>query len=306
VIYRVTHLTEYHYDLPVSSSHHELHLLLRTAGRQRVRSEELTITPAAAVRRDRIDYFGNRSTHLEIWEPHRHLAVLSRSEVEVTGGGAPRAAGGPAWEEVREAVRAPSGAELVEAASYAYESPYVGIIPAAAELAAPSFAPGRPLLDAVADLTRRIHAEFTYDPRATSVSTPVRDVLEHRRGVCQDFAHLEIACLRALGLPARYVSGYLVTSPPPGQPRLVGADASHAWVAAFCPGAGWFEVDPTNDVVPDEKHVTLAWGRDFGDVTPLRGVVMGGGAHSLTVSVDVVPVAEGGQSPPSAGHPPSQ
>jgi len=291
VIYRVSHLTEYQYEQPVSSSHHELHLLLRAAARQRVRSEELTVTPGAAVRRDRVDYFGNRSTHLEIWEPHRHISVLSRSEVEVTQAGAPPPSG-PGWEAVRDLVRGPGDVEILEAAAYTLESPYVGILAEAAELAAPSFSPGRPLLEAVADLTSRIHAGFTYDARATSVSTPVSEVLQHRRGVCQDFAHLEIACLRALGLPARYVSGYLVTTPPPGQPRLVGADASHAWLAVFCPGTGWAEYDPTNDVIPDDKHVTLAWGRDFGDVTPLRGVVMGGGAHTLNVSVDVAPIED--------------
>jgi transglutaminase-like putative cysteine protease len=297
MIYRITHLTEYLYDQPVSSSQHELHLLPRTSERQRCRSDGLEVTPPAAVRRDRPDYFGNRCTHLEIWEPHRRLAVLSTAEVELVPEGASRELGGPPWEAVRDAVRRPSGTATLEAAACAFESPYVTPLPEAAELAAPSFPAGRPILDAVADLTARIHAEFTYDPRATSVSTPVLEVLRHRRGVCQDFAHLQIACLRALGLAARYVSGYLSTTPPPGQPRLVGADASHAWLAVFCPGRGWVEFDPTNDVMPDDKHVTLAWGRDFGDVTPLRGVVMGGGNHALRVSVDVAPVEEPGEAP---------
>jgi transglutaminase-like putative cysteine protease len=193
---------------------------------------------------------------------------------------------------VRDSVRRPRTRELLEAAGYAFESPYVTIVAEAAALAAPSFPAGRPLLEAVADLTRRIHADFTYDQRATTVSTPVSEVLANRRGVCQDFAHLQIACLRALGLPARYVSGYLSTTPPPGKPRLVGADASHAWLAVYVPGAGWVEFDPTNDVIPDDKHIVVAWGRDFGDVTPLRGVVMGGGSHSLRVSVDVSPQDE--------------
>jgi transglutaminase-like putative cysteine protease len=168
-----------------------------------------------------------------------------------------------------------------------------------AAFAAPSFPPRRPLLDAVADLTRRLHEDLAYDQTATNVSTPVDEVLRLRRGVCQDFTHLEIACLRAMGLPARYVSGYLVTVPVPGKPKLVGADASHAWLAVFCPAIGWVPTDPTNDVVPDQRHITVAWGRDFGDVTPMRGVIVGGSRHDLRVSADVSSVDDGDQ--PASG-----
>jgi len=162
--------------------------------------------------------------------------------------------------------------------------------PVLAEYTAPSFTKERPLLEAVADLTGRIHRDFTFDRTATTVATPLQTVFRTRRGVCQDFAHLEIACLRSLGLAARYVSGYLESVPPPDQPRLTGADASHAWVSVFCPPVGWVDVDPTNDVLADERHVTVAWGRDYGDVSPLRGVILGGGQHALHVGVSVVPV----------------
>jgi transglutaminase-like putative cysteine protease len=156
--------------------------------------------------------------------------------------------------------------------------------------AAASFPAGRPTLEALLDLTQRIYRDFTYDPRATTVSTPLNQVWRTRRGVCQDFAHFQIGCLRALGLPARYVSGYLVTKPPPGKPRLVGADASHAWVALYCPGVGWIDADPTNNVLPAEHHITVAYGRDFSDVSPVKGVILGGGHHTLSVAVDVTPV----------------
>ncbi len=184
-----------------------------------------------------------------------------------------------------------AGASTAErdAYSFVFDSPYVPRDEALADYAAPSFPPGRPLLAAVFDLTTRIHREFRYDPRATTVATPMRKVLARRAGVCQDFAHLQLGCLRALGLAARYVSGYLVTEPPPGKARLVGADASHAWLSVFCPAWGWIDCDPTNDQVPGDRHVTLAWGRDYDDVCPVRGIVLGGGRSTLKVSVDVVP-----------------
>jgi transglutaminase-like putative cysteine protease len=188
---------------------------------------------------------------------------------------------------VRDEVRRPGAAERLEALELTFASPFIDIPDEAVRYGATSFTPGRPLLEAVADLTRRIYTELVYDPEATVNSTPVAEVLRLGRGVCQDFAHLQIACLRGLGLAARYVSGYLVTSPPPGQPRLIGADASHAWLSVYCPGAGWIPFDPTNDVIPDQKHITIAWGRDFGDVTPMRGVIVGGSHHELRVSVDV-------------------
>jgi len=178
----------------------------------------------------------------------------------------------------------------LEARQFVFPSVYAPIAEAARAYAAPSFTEGRPLLDAVMDFTDRIHTEFAYDPGATTVATTVEEALGLKRGVCQDFAHLQIAGLRAMGLPVRYVSGYLLTEPPAGQQRLVGADASHAWLSVYCPQFGWIDVDPTNNVLPSTQHITLAWGRDYGDVSPVRGIVLGGGGQSLTVAVDVVPV----------------
>ena len=292
MIYRVVHVTEYGYTDPVATSHHLLHLAPRDTERQVCRCDELTVAPTPASHAERLDHFGNRTTYFEMQEPHRHLTVESRRDVELLPLPAPPSSGGPAWETVRDRVRQPMDTALLEACEMTYASPFIRISDDVVAYARPSFAPRRPLLDVVADLTHRIYEDLTYDQAATSVSTPVDEVLRLRRGVCQDFTHLEIACLRAMGLPARYVSGYLVTLPVPGKPRLVGADASHAWLAVYCPGIGWVPTDPTNDVVPDQRHITVAWGRDFGDVTPMRGVIVGGSRHDLRVSVDVSPVGE--------------
>jgi transglutaminase-like putative cysteine protease len=289
VIYRVRHVTEYVYGVPVSTSHHELHVLLRGSAEQRIRAEALQVTPVPAVRRDRFDWFGNRSTHLAIHQRHSELTVTSEAEIEISPPASPAGDGGP-WEATRDWVRAAAGAEARAAVELVLPSPHVELSPSAQAFAAPSFPPGRPLIEAARDLTRRLHAALTYDPEATDTSTTVDEVLTGRRGVCQDFAHAQIACLRALGLPARYVSGYLVTLPPPGGSRLVGVDASHAWLSLRLPGGGWLDLDPTNDVVPSDRHIVVAYGRDFGDVTPMRGVLLGGGRHQLRVAVDVSPV----------------
>jgi transglutaminase-like putative cysteine protease len=193
------------------------------------------------------------------------------------------------WEDVRTFLQAGRDDTTLDAYQYAFDSPYVARGAELAEFAAPSFAPGRPLLDALLDLSQRIHAEFHYDPEATVTATPLKEVLELRRGVCQDFAHLAIGCLRSVGLAARYISGYLLTNPPPGQAKLVGADASHAWLAVYFPEHGWLEVDPTNNLMPHDRHIVLAWGRDYDDVSPIKGVILGGGQHTVTVAVDVTP-----------------
>ena len=292
MIYRVKHVTAYTYATAVSTSHHELHVLLRGSPQQRIRSESLLVDPAPALRRDRFDWFGNRATHLAIHERHTHLTVTSETELEIVPVPPPAADGGP-WEATRDWVRAGADAQARAAAEWVLASPHVELSAAALDFALPSFPPGRPLVEAAKDLMSRLHATLAYDQTATDVSTSVDEVLALGRGVCQDFAHVQIACLRALGLPARYVSGYLSTTPPPGKPRLVGADASHAWLSIRLPdfGAlGWLDLDPTNDVVPADRHVTVAYGRDFGDVTPMRGVLLGGGHHQLHVSVDVAPV----------------
>jgi len=290
VIHHVVHVTEYLYSERVSTSHHDLHLLPRPTPDQTCLHEELEISPAPAMRRERTDDFGNRCTYVEIHEPHNNLRVTSRADVEI----APRAplpATSAPWESVRDDVRAGTDAASRAARAFAFASPHVPMSAAARAYALPSFGAGRGIVEAARELTTRIHADFVYDSGATTNATPVDEVLRLRRGVCQDFAHVQITCLRALGLPARYVSGYLVTRPPPGKPRLVGADASHAWLAVFVPGHGWIPLDPTNDLVPGELHITVAWGRDYSDVTPVRGVIMGGGRHDLWVSVDVAPAA---------------
>jgi transglutaminase-like putative cysteine protease len=216
---------------------------------------------------------------------HNRLAVRARSTVVVRATARVNPPDTPPWDAALDPSTLP-----IDAVDYLFDSTLPRSSAAGADLAAyarPSFPPARPLIEAVVELTRRIHEDFTYDPRATKVATPLVDVFRSRRGVCQDFAHLEIACLRSLGLPARYVSGYLETVPPPGAPRLVGGGASHAWLAVYCPGAGWIDVDPTNNMLPSDTHVTLAWGREYGDVSPIRGVILGGGGHSLRVNVEV-------------------
>jgi transglutaminase-like putative cysteine protease len=241
--------------------------------------------PAESSPRD--DYFGNPVTQILLAAPHDSLTVRAVSAVSVTA--RCHATDGLGWEALRERMRAPLGEALLEPAQFLYESPHVDCFRDLAVYAGPSFAAGASLFDAARDLARRIHADFTFDPKATVVSTPLREVLAKRRGVCQDYAHFMIGCLRSLGLAARYVSGYILTTPPPGKPRLVGADASHAWVSVWCGEAGWLDIDPTNDMLVGEQHITLAWGRDFSDVAPMRGVILGGGDQKLEVRVTVSP-----------------
>jgi transglutaminase-like putative cysteine protease len=287
VKYQVRHLTEYTYADPVSLSHHLVHLSPRAENGQMTSRRELNISPPPSFRRERIDAFGNRVTYFSIEEPHRRLSVEALCEVTVPPSPRPPLLFPASWESVRDGLPRARRADGVEAYSYTFDSPHARASRALREYAQPSFPAGRPFLDAVMGLTRRIHDEFAYDPRATTIATPLAEVLEARRGVCQDFAHLQIACLRSLGLPARYVSGYLLTRPPPGRPRLVGADASHAWISVPLPDFGWVDFDPTNGLMPGEQHVTVAAGRDFADVTPVSGVILGGGHHELKVEVDV-------------------
>jgi transglutaminase-like putative cysteine protease len=290
MIYRVQHVTTYTYSEAVSICHNELYLRPRASPYQTCVAHELQVRPEPATSSQRIDYFGNHVTFLTIQEPHRHLTVTARSRVEVFPTVQPSPQDTPAWDTVRDALRHDRTAADLEAYQFIFDSPYVSSSAALRRYAIQAFPPGRPLLAAVLDLTERIHHDFAYDPQATSIHTPLDEVLHNRHGVCQDFAHVQIGCLRALGLAARYVSGYLVTQPPPGQPRLVGADASHAWVSVYCPGFGWFDVDPTNNVVPSDQHITVALGRDYSDVSPIKGVFLGGGHHTVKVAVDVVPV----------------
>jgi len=290
MIYQVQHTTTYTYPGTVSVCHNEVYLRPRDSAQQRCTAHEFVVLPEPAVCSQHVDFFGNVVTFFAVQEPHRTLTVTARSTVEVTPRQGLLADHTPAWETVRDTLRHDRSAAALEAYQYLFDSPHVTCSARLRHYAAASFRPGQPFLAAVLDLARRIHTDFTYDPQATLVSTPLHDVLQARRGVCQDFAQVQIGCLRSLGLAARYVSGYLVTHPLPDSPRLVGADASHAWVSVYCPGYGWLDVDPTNNVLLSEWHITVALGRDYSDVSPIKGVCLGGGQHTMQVAVDVVPV----------------
>lgn len=292
---RVVHETRYDYASPVTLSRQLLHLTPRGTRYQQLTTHRIAIQPLAAETTGGSDYFGNHTSHAVITAPHQSLLVLAESTLELrTRSFDPDTTAALAWEEVRDLLTAPGTPATLDAAHYLFASPHIALGNTVQAYAADEFASGRPLPAAVRELTRRIHHEFKFDARATSIATPIEEVLELGRGVCQDFAHLMIGCLRSRGLAARYVSGYILTMPPPGQPRLIGSDASHAWVAVYCPAADgapgeWIDFDPTNNCVVDRDHITLGWGRDFGDVTPIRGVTLGGGEQSLSVRVTVSP-----------------
>jgi transglutaminase-like putative cysteine protease len=290
VKYRVRHITCYSYHGLVPLCQNQAYLSPRVFDRQQCELSKVTVQPEPIETHAWTDYFGNSALYFAVDVPHDELTVTAESIVKVTAPKLPAPAATPPWEQVRDAT-----AKYLrdKAAQFTFESPLVRFIDEAYDYALPSFAPGRPLLEAVLDLTGRIFREFKYDPTASCVNTPTEETLRKRRGVCQDFAHLEITCLRSLGLAARYVSGYLLTDPPLGQQKLVGADASHAWLSVFCPQLNcWFDLDPTNNQIPQVRHVTLAWGRDYGDVCPIKGVFLGGGDHRMYVSVDVAPTPE--------------
>jgi transglutaminase-like putative cysteine protease len=290
MIYRIVHRTTYKYKHPVSLGTHVACLKPRALPHHQLAHSELRIQPRPATRTERVDFFGNRFCFFTIQEPHRELVVEARSEVIIEENGTPRPQLPLPWEEAAKSVADDHSPAGLEAYQFGFESPRIRVRPEFASYALQSFTPRRPMPEALLDLTARIHKDFRFDSKATSVRTPIEEVFKKRRGVCQDFAHMQIACLRSLNLAARYVSGYLRTYPPPGQLRLVGADSSHAWVSAYCPGIGWLDVDPTNNLVPSNGHVTLAWGRDYGDVSPLRGLILAGGAHKLHVGVDMEPL----------------
>ncbi|HSI34041.1 MAG: transglutaminase domain-containing protein [Phycisphaerae bacterium] len=293
--YRVIHRTEYRYGERVPAGHSLVHLRPRDTDRQFVHYARLGILPEPATTRLFTDFFGNRAAWFSQQEPHESLAIVATSEVDVAPAVPP--ARGPAatpWDEVPGILDGRTDPVALDARQFLFASHYVPRRHEPAEYARPSFAPGRPLIEAVMDLTRRIHAEFAFDPSATTVGTPVLEVLKRRRGVCQDFAHLQVSCLRSLGLPARYVSGYLMTRPPPGKPRMVGSDVSHAWVGVYLPDHGWIDFDPTNDVIASDEHITVGWARDYQDLAPVAGVITGGHQHTLKVSVDVEPLTSTG------------
>lgn len=290
---RVLHHTHYQYQSPVLLAQHLAHLRPLEDDGQQLLAHRLSITPEPSLRDDDLDAFGNCRTFFALQRPHDQLEVVADSVVQTT---APRALPDSApWESEVERYRYQAGAPYQAASAYGFASPFVPRDEAFADFARPCFAPQRPLLEACTALMRAIHTGLLYETASTEVNTPALEALAQRKGVCQDFAHIMIGCLRSLGLPARYVSGYLLTQPAPGQPRLVGADASHAWVSVYSGGA-WHDFDPTNDRCgvgsPGQDYVTLTRGRDFGDVSPLRGVIQGGGKHTLTVAVTVAPEAE--------------
>lgn len=297
--YRVLHTTGYRYSAPVALSRQLLHLSPREFATQRVLEHRLIIDPEPNEQAVSLDYFGNAVSSIVLSAAHQSLSLAAASVIELLPRPRMEELGAmlgtpPAWEEVAARLRANASGANAEPAHFLFDSPHIECSAELLRYAAPSFTARRPLLEAVQDLNHRIHEEFEFDPIATVISTPLAEVLKEKRGVCQDFAHLMIGCLRTLGLAARYVSGYLLTSPPPGHARLIGADASHAWVSLYVPGmangdgaGGWVDFDPTNDLLVDDEHITLGWGRDFSDVTPTRGVILGGGEQELTVHVTV-------------------
>jgi transglutaminase-like putative cysteine protease len=281
VIYRLRHSTAYSYAQPVELAAHLLHLMPRKVPGQRVLSARLTCLPRADHHTETHDHFGNAATRLFLSAPHTSFEVTSESMVEVDF--PPPPARTPPWEAV-----AAAAADGVETADFLSPTRTIPLLPEARALAAASFPPGRPVLDGLIELNRRMGREFTFQTGVTSVTTPIAEVLRSRRGVCQDFTQVMLAALRGLRLPARYVSGYVRTRPAPGEPRRRGVDQSHAWVSAWLgPAHGWVQLDPTNGIVVRDEHVLLAWGRDFSDISPLRGVLLGGGEHELTVRVDL-------------------
>ncbi len=288
--YDVRHRTTYRYRQTVSYSCHLAHLTPRETAVQRVMSSDLAISLAPARRYELRDYFGNAAEWFAIDTPHTALEIVSSSRVAVAAAQPLKAEESLPWEQVRARLGNASDATAREAVQFLFDSPLTAAHPQIAAYATASFPHARPVLAGALDLMHRIHKDFKYDTTVTDATTPVDRVFEIRSGVCQDLAHVGIASLRALGLAGRYVSGYLLTRPPPGQNRLLGADASHAWFSVWAPPFGWVDLDPTNDMRSGEGHVTIGWGRDYSDVAPINGIVTGGSDHLVEVGVDVVPV----------------
>lgn len=289
MIYDITHRTTFSYSASVAISQHLLHLAPRELPHQYNYNHALMVEPAPTQNRESRDYFDNPITYLSVEEPHRKLNIISTSRIGVEVPFMPEPEATMRWEDVGTAVSVQMDPEILRAQQFVFESPYTRS-QSAADYAQASFPKGRPILAGAIDLMQRIHREFKYEGGVTDISTPVDRVIKERRGVCQDFAHMQIACMRSLGLPARYVSGYLRTHPPEGQERKVGADASHAWLSVWVPAHGWVDLDPTNNLVPGDEHIAIAFGRDYGDVSPITGMVLGGGTQKIEVAVDVRPI----------------
>lgn len=288
--YSVRHQTRYLYSDQVAISYNRVHSQPRYCEWQTYSQARLSIDPEPAFLARQTDFFGNPVTFFTVQEPHADLSVTVHFEADVRSRDYTQDSCG--WEELVSRLKSPPDSSALEASQFRFPSNWVEVSEPLRRFAASSFKPGKSVLEGARDLCRRIHNDFVFDSEATTIATPVQEVLDSKRGVCQDFAHLFIGGLRSLGLAARYVSGYILTMPPPGQERLQGADASHAWISIWAPPLGWVDLDPTNDLLVSDQHVTLAWGRDFHDVSPMRGVVLGGGAQVVKVGVDVIPLAE--------------
>jgi transglutaminase-like putative cysteine protease len=295
MLLKLTHETRYHYTPSVENAQHVLHLKPANHAGQQLLSHSLQIIPEPAGQREITDVFGNSSTFFSLRGEHDRLCVTANSLVKTSALQLATSTTGIAWESVREQFRYRAGVAYSSAWEFLFASHYVPRNAAFVDFAQPSFTPKRPLPEAAHDLMQRIHRHMKYESHSTKVNTPALEALQQGKGVCQDFAHIMVACCRAMGLPARYVSGYMLTQPPAGQARLIGSDASHAWASVYSPMSDgsnqWLDYDPTNDRAPGEDYVTLATGRDFLDVSPLRGVIRGGAKHILTVAVTVMPVS---------------
>ncbi|MDF7798313.1 transglutaminase family protein [Pontiellaceae bacterium B1224] len=291
MIYHLRHLTSFRYTQPVTFVYNTLHLKPRELPWQKVRTFEIDIEPNPVVQTERLDYFGNTATFFMIQSPHDAMKVLTKSIIEIFPR-PPASGSGIPWESARQTMRTDTTPLGLDAYQYSFASLYAKPLEEARTYALPSCRPGMTIHAVAMELMTRIDTDFTFDPKATTVATPVTEVLQNRRGVCQDFAHLMVSCLRSVGIAARYMSGYIQTVPPPGQARLAGADASHAWVSVYCPQAGWLELDPTNNQIADEQYITLGWGRDYQDVSPAKGVLLGGGKHTVHAQVDMIPESE--------------
>jgi transglutaminase-like putative cysteine protease len=289
VQYKVTHTTTFQYNHPVPLCQNMVHLMPRTTPHQKCAYHRLIVRPQSATTERRWDYFGNQMQYFAIDQPHKQLKVTSVSRVELEPHPLNVEAQKTTWEAACKQPRQEPNAVDLQIIQYAFPSPHVRRSDEFADYAKKSFAAGRPIVAACKELTERVYTDFKYDPLATTISTPIEEVFVKRRGVCQDLAHVQLACLRSLGIYARYVSGYLRTNPPEGKPRLIGADASHAWLSVYCGDVGWVDFDPTNNCITNTDHITVAWGRDFRDVSPVRGIFVGGGSQTMTVSVDVAP-----------------
>lgn len=290
MIFDVSHKTHYRYTHPVIQSQHLIHMSPRPVARQTIRNHSLIVEPAPALRYDGVDALGNTVLILDIERPHKELVIHARTTIETHPAADIDPLATTPWDQLDAHFQRGANGLPLDVILYRCASRLTTATREIADYARVSFTPGRPVLDAAIALSNRIFAEFKFDNTATDLSTPIGVVLRERRGVCQDFAHLALACLRAMRVPSRYVSGYILTHPPPGQPRLQGADASHAWLSIWSPEFGWVDLDPTNGIIVSDEHITIAYGRDYDDISPISGVLLGGGDHDVSVGVDVIPI----------------